>query len=192
MKRDILAVTVVALLLILGEPVGAQDCGNGLPCGPLPWRLPNLPRLRTPTPMPTISFNPTPPPTATPAPTDTPSGPTPTATLDLDTSGIANQIATLNAVIEQTPMIVLDMAGTPVDTSAQFAELGDNAGLVFGYARGLSQASLGSISPLVAFTLTALVVVIAVKMLTFMWPILAALWNIISRIIQLVLDFLPF
>lgn len=35
--------------------IGKQDCNHGLPCGPVPWTIPQLPQLQSPTPLATIS-----------------------------------------------------------------------------------------------------------------------------------------
>lgn len=101
MKKLLLFALSIPLLII--SPVQAQvaDCGNGLPCGPIPWRMPVLPDLSSPTPMPTLeipesNINPGEP-TSTPAPINTA---TPIA---LDIDGIDGQLSLLNSAILQTP-----------------------------------------------------------------------------------------
>lgn len=95
-------------VLFLSGPALAQpsDCGNGLPCGPVPWRMPVLPKLSSPTPMPTLqipesSINPgDPTPTPAPIPSPTPLG--------LDTEEIGNRLNTIGLLIQQTPALFDD------------------------------------------------------------------------------------
>lgn len=183
-------ITIIFLLLLLTHTASAQnsDCGSGLPCGPIPWRLPVLPVLQSPTPAPT-QF-------ATAAPTYTPGGP-PTATiqptanpLDIDTSGIHDQVATLNAAMASTPIIIYNQEGTPFETAAQYEELTQNAAVFFGYAQGLG-AGFGPLAPLVQFTFLSMLVVLSVKATTFLFPLLAAIFGIIRKVVSLILEFIP-
>src|SRR4030042_4743469 len=81
----------VALVILAALPSGLingqEDCGNGLPCGPIPWSLPAWPQMESPTPIGpqydylTVTYTATP--TSTYTPTATPTStytPTPTAT----------------------------------------------------------------------------------------------------------------
>lgn len=189
MKRAILG---VLLVMGLALPVMAQNtCGNGLPCGPLPWPLPSFPDLYTPTPMPTIpiTIQATNVSGGVPTPQPVPTNP---ALATVDTSGISDQMATLQAVVAQTPMIMEDLNGTPVDTSQTYDELADNAETFFGYTKSLSQAQFGSLSPLVSFIILAFLTIVSVKVLTFTLPFATALFGLIRKVISLLLDFLPF
>lgn len=191
MRRLALLVTMAAALL--AAPVLAQrDCGNGLPCGNIPWSFPRLPVLSSPTPMPTMAITaiaPTEVSGAVPTPAPAPTNP---ALIDPDVDGITDQVATLNAVIAATPMIVLDDNGTPVDRDASFTELGNNAGQFFGYARSVTtDVSLGQMTPLVVFSVVALLVVMSVKMTTIFIPLFGALFGIVRKVVQVVLDFIP-
>lgn len=186
-----LRVLILFVALTLFVPVAAQDdCGDGLPCGKIPWDLPVMPALPSPTPMPTQAFTAIPPtpgagtPTWTPAPTDTP-------VVAIDTDDLGNQVATLGAVVNSTPGTINDLNGTPVNTDEIYEELGENAGTFFGYARGITEASFGEMSPLFNFTFVALLVVISVKLLTFLLPIGAAMFGIIRNVVSLIRDFLP-
>lgn len=183
---------LVLLVLGLSFPVMAQSpCGNGLPCGPLPWPLPSFPDLFTPTPMPTfpITVQVTQVSGGIPTPQPVPTNP---ALATVDTSGISDQMATLQAVVAQTPMIMDDFNGTPVDTAQTYDELADNAETFFGYAKSISQAQFGSLSPLVAFIILAFVTVLSVKTLTFTLPFATVLFGLIRKAVSLLLDFLPF
>lgn len=186
---------LVFLLVLLCGAITVQaqsDCGNGLPCGPIPWPLPRLPDLQSPTPMPTVVI--------TQAAADPPDG-TPTATPSttptylpgtLDTGGIDDNMATLQAIMEQTPEAIYNFEGTPVDTNEVFTELGENAGTFFGYARGLADVTFGAWTPLISFSILAFLTVIAVKIMTFLLPVITVVFGLVRKIIQLVLDFLPF
>lgn len=309
-------VLILFVLVMMSSPALAQsDCGNGLPCGPIPWRLPQFPDLSSPTPMPTLEIpesdiNPPGQPTATPAPINTA---TPIA---LDTGEIESQLDTLNTLLQQTPLaldstislqqdepvlqddftnwsgscpsdwscfsqppnseLLQDPAGVRLirntvvaylnrtvlvqgeayiyivnvpeitgiinvysgdlqshrndisapgiytftdpsaatstlwiraagttgtnavvssievrPASATLAELGAGAGTFFGYARGLSGDTFGPLAPLVTLTITGMVLIISTKLITFMLPVLAALFGILRKLVVAVLEFLP-
>jgi hypothetical protein len=183
-------------LLMVALPVAAQDddCGNGLPCGPLPWRVPSLPDLSSPTPFPTELFRAT----ETPAPetTDTPAPPTstpmPTATIEPpDTSGIDNAVSELELMLESTSEVFYDADGNEFDGTAQDAQFGEDAGRFFGLLRGLTNIHLGKLTPLIGFFFFGLVWTISMKATTIVLPILAAIFGFIRRLVQFVLDFIP-
>lgn len=184
---------IVALLLLVVLPVMAQkDCGDGLPCGKLLWDLPGLPELPSPTPIPTQIINLTPvgQPTSAPVPSAVPI-PTNPALATVDTSQIGDSMATLNAAVDSTAEVVYDLNGTPVDTSETFGELAANAGQFFGYARSLPEANMGALTPLVAFLVFTFIVIVAIKAITYLLPILTAVWGFIRKIIEVVLEFIP-
>lgn len=187
------ALTLVAasmLILVAGTRLiyAQQDCGNGLPCGSIPWPQPNPPQLQSPTPMPTVGVTQIP-------PTQTPGGPTatpaPSSTAAFDSSGLNDQVSTLGAVIQTTPLAINDINGTPVNTTGTFDTLGVNAGTFFGYARGISQASFGQMSPLFDFGFLALIVVISIKLITFLLPIGSAIFGVIRGVIALIRSLNP-
>lgn len=188
MKR----VLLIALTLSLSVGVAAaqqRECGNGLPCGSIPWPLANPPALTSPTPMPTVGV------TAV-LPTSTPGGPTatpipPTAGFDIDTSGISDQFATLQAMAEATDEPVL-VDGTPVSTNEQLTEIVDDSTTFFSYVRGIAEVDLGvGFSPIWGFIFLSFVVVLSVTIFTYILPVLSALFGLIRKIIGIVLDFLP-
>lgn len=176
------------LALLNAGPVAAQnDCGDGLPCGRIPWGLPVLPTLASPTPMPTIPITINPPtstpggPTATPAPTE----------VSVDTSGLNDQFATLQNLIAATDIPVV-VSGTPVSAGDQLDSLASGSYTFFGYVRGVSELDLGGLTPLLTFLIVSLITVIAVKSLTFIMPVLAAIYAFIKSIVDFVLSLLPF
>lgn len=197
------ALGILLVLLAMVSPALGQDCDEGRPCGAVPWRLPSWPRLASPTPMPTIvatviltptpSVTPTPTatgPTPTPGPSATPS-PAPTATSAIDLSGMNDQIATLGALQSGTQPAVANAQGTPMSQTELFADLGSDAGLIFGYARGIGDISLGKLSPLFWFVLTTFSLILLVKISTFLLPLLAAAFGLFRELLRLVLEFLP-
>lgn len=171
------------LLFILSAPVYA-DCQNGQPCGPVPWRLPFYPPLPSPTAFPTVivTITSTPTQTATPGPG---TASAPTATPQLDTSGINNQVATLQGIIQQTPVATFSPAFGGDDLSA-------NSQTFFGYVLGLQDVHFGILTPLLTFLVFSLGYTLAVKLVLMLLPVLSALFGLISRIISLILEFLPF
>lgn len=182
MKYRVL-ILMAASMLIFSAAAAQNDCGDGLPCGKIPWDLPALPPLQSPTPLPTVGVTQVPP---TPGPgTPTPT-PLPTNTPGLDTGGLNDQVATLGAIAQSTPFTVNDMNGTPVDTDAAFTEVGDNAGTFFGYARGISEASFGKMSPLFNFAFIALVIVVTLKILTYVLPFISVVFGIIRNVVALI------
>lgn len=179
------AALLLVLIVLPALPLLAQqNCGNGLPCGAIPWTLPNFPVMNSPTPMPTVNasnFIPT-----------EPSGFVPTPTPTFDTGSVTNNLATLGAVMSATPMVVLDANGTPFNQEDTFAELGGNAGTFFGLARAIiSPDTWGVLWPLMAFAVVCLSVTLSIKLLTYMLPIFAALFGFIRKMIHVILDFIP-
>jgi len=179
------------LVFAVSTPVNAQqDCGNGLPCGPLPWSLPLLPDLLTPTRFPTVIVTMT----LTPTPimiTVTPGGgPTPQPTGFIDLGNLEDKVATLEAILEATEEVVEDIDGGAFDEDSQ--DLSGNAQEMFGYIRGLSGVHFGPLTAPVSFLLFSLVFTLASQILFFVVPIGAAIFGFIRKIITLIMDFLPF
>lgn len=184
-----LLVTLLLMASLSAAVVAAQDdCGDGLPCGKLPWDLPYLPVLNSPTPMPTIAVTQVSGDVGAGTPTPTPA---PSITPALELGDFNNQIATLSAVMAATPYTVNDLNGTPVDSNAVYTELGSNAGTFFGYVRSVQSISFGALTPLVGLGFLALVLVISVKLATFFVPLGAAIFGIVRKVVSVVLDFIP-
>jgi hypothetical protein len=175
---------LICLLLTVGTAYAQRDCGDGLPCGKLPWDLPLLLDLPSPTPMPTlvISAEGTEEAAPTVAPTQTPA---PTGTIAADFTDLDNQLATLQGVVNATPLAV-EVNGTPVDPNEQFVEIGEDAGTFFGYLRGFSEMSLGGFSPFIGFAILSLVVIIGMKSLGWLLPVAAVLFRLILRIVEVI------
>lgn len=181
MKRSLI---IAVLFLLLSMPLSAQDCGHGLPCGAIPWAIPQLPALPSPTPFPTVLVNmtSTPTPTRTPTPGGTPA---PTATAQLNTGAINDQVATLSAIIDQTPEATFE----PVFGSQ---DLAGNSGMFFGYVLGLQNLHFGVLTPLLTFVMFCFLYVLGTKVFLMLLPVLAAIYGVVRNIISLILEFLPF
>jgi len=181
---------LVGVLFSVGVVAAQNDCGDGLPCGRIPWELPVLPPLPSPTIIPTI-------PVTYVVPTQTPGGPTATPTsvpadggFDIDVSGINDQFATLQALAAATQPSVLS-SGTPVNNDDQMATLTNNSGTFFGYVRGVSEMNLGGLTPIFGFVILSFVTVVGVKVITLLLPVLAVLFGLLRKVISVILDFLP-
>jgi hypothetical protein len=187
MKRIVIFCTV---LLVFHTAHAQQTCGNGIPCGPVPWSLPPLPGLASPTPFPTLVVTRT----LTPTPvmiTVTPGGgPTPEPTGFIDLGELEDKVATLQAILEATEEVIEDIDGGVFDEES--TDLAGNAGQMFGYIRGLSNIHFGPFTIIISFLLFGLVFSLSNEILFFIIPIGAAIFGFIRKIITLIMDFLPF
>jgi hypothetical protein len=177
---------LILLVLMLAIPSVAQtNCGNGLPCGPVPWTLPSFPNLQSPTPAnytnsQNVVFV-----TATPGPTSTQYI---TPTQFFDTSAIQDNVSTIEALFNATNVPITNGLGTPIAIDATIAT---NGTTFFSYARGFSANSFGVFAPLVDFILFAFLLSLAFALTRIALPLLAVLLGIIRKVVQLILDFIP-
>lgn len=178
---------ILVVILLIAQPVAAQgDCGHGLPCGPIPWPLPQLPVLESPTPFETAVFEatntpegPTPTPSVTPTPSNTPE-PTPA----VDTDPIQDSIATLQAMLDtELPEVDADLDDTE--------ELTTSAGTFFAYIKAVLGLHLGPLNPLMAFLLFLISWFLGVKIVLFILPFAGLVWGFVRKLIQLILEFIP-
>lgn len=187
--RRLVAFSVLLLALIIGGVgiIQAQDdCGDGLPCGKIPWDLPVLPAVSSPTPIPTT--------TPRPDINGLPGPGTPTGTpigADLGSIGLADQIATA-AAYAPTPMNVLDSNGDVLVFGDQINLIQQDAVIVVGYARGLSSMNFGKMTPLVAFIAGTFVIIMFVKAWTLLMPVFATLIGMFRKIVSFIMEFIPF
>lgn len=186
------AVTLLLLIGILAPAltVSAQDCGAGLPCGPVPWQLPNLPDLSSPTPFPTVlvtsgaTVTPTPGPTSTGTITATPTltlTPSPTSLVDIE--ALNDSFATLQIVMEATEESVFDR-------STGF-DLPGNATNVIGLILGLQNVHFGVFTPFIQFIFFGLFFFLGIKVTFFLLPVLMMLVGFIRKIVEFILAFIP-
>jgi hypothetical protein len=192
------------IILLMAMPVLAQNCSAGLPCGQIPWDMPFMPELASPTPLPTFFYTATPTPTMTPTnftpsptPTNTPTPTltytptsTPTVTPFFDTVELENQIETLQAIIDATP-ITVDIDGTPVTLSDQIETTGEGIEDLFSLVKGILGADWGPFSPMYQAFLLSVVVVFLVVAITYSAPIIGFVFGIVRKIYTAIMDFIP-
>lgn len=183
--------TVLAffLVLLLTAPVSAQinDCGQGMPCGPVPWRLPVLPRLSSPTPIPTAAVS----------GVTTPGAPTatapPLATLEsIDTAPIQEQVTTLTALMYATPVGISAWDGSFAEATSEADNLATNASGFLSYVKGLGAVNFGTtLTPLIWFLLSGFILTLTLSLTNIMAPIIAVIFGAFRRIVSTIMDFLP-
>lgn len=169
------------LLLLLALPLGAaqaQDCGAGLPCGPLPWRLPSLPNLQSPTPFPATVA------TATVTPGPTPTGtlsPTPSPTSDFSLDEIADQLATLQSIAAQTQ----EAPGTDEPNDFTDENIGGVIPIFFRMTHWMSSFRFGIFTPLAQVGVFIVFSTVSFGLLVLFLPILAPLIGVIRWVFDM-------
>lgn len=184
--------TLLTFFVLLSIPLWASaqsSCGNGLPCGPLPWPMPKFPILVSPSPMPTIGITAVPTsggsPTATSAPTETPA---PTGTVISDFTSLSDQMATLQGMLLATSEPV-EINGTAIDSDEYLATSVAGSTTFFSYVRAFSDVDVGFLGQIINFALVSFAVVIAIKLATFILPMLGTLFGIILGAVQFFISF---
>jgi hypothetical protein len=182
-------ILVILVLIIIAIPTAAQTCGTYLPCGNVPWGLPQFPGLRSPTPV-VLSDAGNPLVVATSTPGSTATSPTTfiTPTPFLDASAFTDNVATLEAMFDATDIPVLNAEGTPVSLENTIATDGE---LFFAYAKGITANSFGVFAPLVNFIVFTFLFSIFFAVVRMALPVLAVIFGAIRKIIQFLLDFIP-
>jgi hypothetical protein len=190
---------VIAVIILLGiaMPAAAQQpCGTGIPCRPPAWDLPSFPELISPTPL-VIDGN------ANPAATNTPTltmTPTPmmtstaiaTFTPFFDPAMIGEKVETIEAIFEGTAVPVMNASGTPESLQTQVAGIGENAKVFIGYARTIQASkTMGPFTPLATLLFSGLVIILLFKATTYIIPVALALFGLVRKIVNLILDFIP-
>jgi hypothetical protein len=176
-------------------PVRAS-CQVDLPCGIVPWELPQMPNLVSPSPYPTVLIRPTA--TVTPSQTSTATTATPvvvtatptSAPTGLDLTQVGGGLATAQGVLDATPFI-LEINGTPVVIQGAYYDVTVNASTFFSYVRGLAGLDLGVLQPIVSWLLFLSVLTIVVKFSNIILPIATLIFGAVRKIIQIVVDFIP-
>lgn len=184
MRTTIAALTLIGLFIGL-QPIHAQntDCGNGLPCGSIPWPQPNPPQLKSPTPIPT----------STPRPDlsgDTGSGTATPIGGNLGGGDIGDQVATISGY-QPTPVAVMNASMTPIGLSEQVDLIRQDTAVVFGYVRGLSNIHFGKMTILISFLLAAFTLVTFIKGWTILLPIVATVIGTFRKIVSFIMEFIP-
>lgn len=196
------------LILILaalpsGLAAAQSNCGNGLPCGPIPWKLPRWPTMESPTPIGTqydygtVTYTPTPTPTdtptatptntATPTPTETWT-PAPTPTAFLTDVPMADTVATAQAAAQVDAVTVYSVDGTPMAKEAA-SSLVDP--MIFAYIKGISADIFGPFEPLavvlfVGFGLQMFMMV--AKLFLFVGSILL---GFVRKVVEFIMNLIP-
>lgn len=176
---------IVALLLVLifiSVPTYAQDCTSTRPCGPVPWKIPQLPRLLTPTAVPNSNgtvgavFGPTPIP-----------GNDDAASLGdtsfFDGGALNQQIGTLRDLMNNENTL----NGTGQDIGALVGQSGD----FFGYLRAFSTANFGVFTPLLLIAIVSFGIKLSLGISTRLFPVMLAIYGFIRKVVTVILDFIP-
>lgn len=191
MRYSYIAPMLIAVLLFSsGALATAQSSCSGLPCGAIPWPLPEFPVLESPTPWPTSIVTPT----LSPTPTTTATLPptvTPTPTVDI--GDISGGIDNINSLLTTTPDQLLGLDGTPVAVgTTAYGDMASNAVTAVSYLKALGGADFGVITPLIQFVISIFLFMLGVKLLEISIPFVAILFGGLRKVVQVVLDFIPF
>lgn len=197
MKRIVLLILLFLTPPGLASAQSAPSCDSGYACQNVPWRLPALPGLASPTHIPTTAVTAVPTataaPTSTVAPTPTGQAPPPNPLSTLDLAVLQAQVATLDAVIQSTPIQINDQNGsyaTPGGTP-QMVQYASNAGTFLGYVKGLGGLNFGALTPMILLFLGSFILAFGLKLASIVAPIGAMLFGIVRKVVSLILDFLP-
>lgn len=162
-----------------------SNCGNGLPCGPVPWRLPSYPVIESPTPVlryeeygAVITATPSPTPTLTP---------TATATFDFGIQTISDTVATLSGM----SALDVEIDGTPISFNSAIDNVSTNADMIFGYVKSIFGATWGPFTPLATLAFLIFGITLAMVAYSLFIPLISRIFGFIRRFISFILDFIP-
>lgn len=110
-------------------------------------------------------------------------GPSAAPTSPVDISGIADTMATLQALPVNQVGIENPQAGF---------DLYSGTATFFSYVLGLQSVNLGILTPVITFIFWSFFSFVGIKVAFILLPIIAALVGVIRRVVSLVLEFLPF
>lgn len=180
---------IATLILISPLKMQSDDCGNGLPCGPLPWSVPQYPVILSPTAIPTTfiqaTATPLPQPTEDPAITNTPM---PTEAPTVDTEPLSTVVSDIEELIDATAIPAFEVNDTTID----FSSIDEFSGVTFwGYVRGLFSVDLGAIQPIVTIVTVGIFLFIFVQLSTYILQVIALLIGLVMRIISFLRGFIP-
>lgn len=180
-KKTNLVMPLIPFMLL--SPV--NQCSNNTPCGDVPWTLPQFPVLASPTPFPTelITVELTATPTATPG-TGTPTAAPPTPTQGVDTELINNQLQTLQAFA----------AATPFDYAPEIPpqNITENVSQVMSFGLGLQSANLGVLQPFISIGFFGFFTWLGLRLTFMILPLITGFVGLLRKMIDLLLQFLPF
>lgn len=139
----------------------------------------------TRTPFPTWTPTRTPTITYTPSASPTPINYGPTNTPFFDHASIAHEAETLEGLFESTPII--SSSGTPITFENQIAPIATNVTDFVGYAKGITELSLGPAAPLANLLILGISLIIFLKVMTFLLPVLVAMYKMIVQVVGMVM-----
>jgi hypothetical protein len=123
-------------------------------------------------------------PAAAPTPTPDPNCiPYAAPTAAIDVGELVDTMATLQS---------LPMNQVGIENPQAGFDLYSGTATFFSYVLGIQSINLGVLTPILGFTFFSFFSFVAIKVAFILLPIIASLVGVIRRIIQLVLDFLPF
>lgn len=176
---------LLVLILLMAAPAMAQDisdCTSAHPCGPVPWRIPQLPMLVTPTSVPSSSgavsaiFG------ATPVPAPEQAGALGDTSF-FDGDALNDEIGTLNDLMSNNESV----NGSQEDLVALASQSAD----FLGYVRAFSTANFGVFTPLLLIFILSFSVKMGAGLSLRLLPLVAVIFGLIRKAITVVLDFIP-
>jgi len=188
---------LLVMIVACAGGVSAQDCGNGLPCGPIPWPLPVMPELVSPTPInrdvdlfPTeesgLVDTPTPSPTWTLIPSATLA---PTLTPAWTQEALDGALATAQALGTATPQAVT-VDGQEIGMESASSNVGA-IGLLFGYLKGIPTSLFGPFSPLIATFFAGFGIKLFIDNFSILTKMVIVGIGLVRKVVQLILEFIP-
>ena len=153
--------------------IGETICGNGLPCGQIPWSLPALEILASPTPYttPAASANPE----ATAEVTIEPTAPVAEAT---------DFVGALDSAQDFLTPIATPNLG--VDASVEYQNVIADSATFFSYVRAIELADFGVLNPLIAAFFTLAVLTLLLNLALFLLPVLSMIVGVLRKLVQLI------
>lgn len=183
-------------------PIKGGQCMYLLPCGPLPWAMPEFYPLESPTPVtrprlvipststPVVTWVNTLTPALTATPTTTPTiTPTGTVTPTLDFDDFSGQLGTLEAITASTPIVIEDVYGD--DFSYDSNQIVADSEEFWAHVKAIAQIHFGVFTPIVYFIFFSLAYILLFQSSGFLLGIISAIIGVIRKIFSLILDFLP-
>lgn len=177
-------------------PLKGGACAYLLPCGPLPWALPEFYPLQSPTPVtrPRIVIPSSATPIVTWVNTNTPAASptatlTPTITPTLEFDDLSDQLGTLEAITASTAMPIEDVYGDQFSYDSN--QIVADSEEFWSHVKAVAQIHFGVFTPIVFFIFFSLAYILLFQSSGFLLGIIAAIIGVIRKVVSLILDFLP-
>lgn len=107
-----------------------------------------------------------------------------------DTDGLLNQIATLQALINETP-ISIDLSGTPVSVGGAIDSSTGDVIDFFSHVKGVMNLDLGPFRPLAYSAILGVAVKFVIIFIVYAVPVIGFLVGMIRKIYSAIMDFIP-